>query len=90
VGGAIVAGASVATGAGAGVAAGPQADNSMEAATTRVSRTNTKRLFISSPLKRYIVYGVEITPDLKIIAQNTFISKYACLKKEYFAYYQFF
>jgi uncharacterized protein (DUF697 family) len=45
-------GASVATGA--SVAAGPQADNSIEAATTRVNRTNTKRLFISSPLKEIL------------------------------------
>jgi hypothetical protein len=78
----VAVGASVATGA--AVAGVPQADNSMEAATMRVSRTNTKRLFISSPLKRYIVYGVRITPDVKIIAQNTFVSKYACLKKRIF------
>src|SRR5690349_23317302 len=50
--GASVAGASVTTGA--CVAAGPQALRIMEVTTIRANRTNEKRFFMFSPLKRTI------------------------------------
>jgi hypothetical protein len=80
----VAVGASVATGA--SVAAGPQADSSMEAATTRVNRTNTKRLFISSPLKRYKIYGAGNAPVIKIITQINCANKYAYVKKQLWFY----
>jgi hypothetical protein len=76
--GASVAGAFVAVGT--SVAVGPQADNNIEAATTSVSRTNTKRLFISSPLKRYKVYGADHAPVIKIITQINCVNKCAYVK----------
>jgi hypothetical protein len=79
VGASVTAGASVITGA--AVATGPQADNAIEAATTSVNRTNTKRLFISSPLKGYKGCGAGTPLRFKIITQINFVNKYAYVKK---------
>jgi hypothetical protein len=70
--GASVAGASVTTGA--AVAAGPQALKINETATITASRTNEKRFFIFSPLKRRWVDGA-LAPDQMIIIQNKRMDK---------------